>query len=143
MMRANKKIKIIFIAIFIMGFMFLSISCCTDYGYLFHYSVDGGNGEIVVKTTESFKPNVKKCSESSLCELNCSNDSYIVRLRGGKNGSRDLTFTAIPKDGYRVKEWLFNGEPVEENKTNSYTATVSYKDNYSGVITVEFENIPQ
>ena len=141
-MKTNNKINIIFMVIFIINSIFLFYGCA-DYGFCFHYSVDGGNGEIIVKTTESFNPQISKCKESSLCDLNCSDNSYIVRLRGSKKGSRELTFTAIPRDGYQVKEWLFNGELVKGNKTNSYTAIVSYKGNYNAVITVKFEPIQQ
>ena len=38
-------------------------------------------------------------------------------LQGGS-----VEFTAIPNNGYRVKEWRLNGEVVSGNKTNSYTS---------------------
>ena len=54
-----------------------------------------------------------------------------------------MTFLAIPDEGYQVKEWIFNGKVVEGNKTNTYTAEVSKKENYNGVIEVVFEKIPE
>ena len=74
-----------------------------------------------------------------MCDLDCNNGSHLVCLRGGKRGSRELTFIAIPNEGYQVKEWILNGEVVQGNKSNVITVTVSYKDDYNGVISVRFE----
>jgi hypothetical protein len=62
-------------------------------------------------------------------------------MMGNKRGAATLTFVAIPEAGYQVQEWSFNGEVVEGNKTNMYTATVSHKEKYNAVITVKFEPI--
>ena len=129
----------------IMVFIFISLGIlagCSDYGYNFHFYVDGGNGEITIKTTPSFEPSVRLCSDDeNLHELECVEGSHCVRLLGGKNGSRELTFIASPDEGYRVKEWLLNGKIVEGNKTTSYKAIVSSEQNYCGVISVRFEAI--
>jgi hypothetical protein len=112
-----------------------------DYGYKFHFDVDGGNGEITIENEISVR-RVKLCSdEAQWCELECADSSHIAMLLGGKKGSRELTFIATPNEGYQVKEWLFNGEIVEGNKTTSYKAKVSSQQNYNGVISVRFEVI--
>ena len=131
-----KKINII---LCLLSFSLLLIGCIHEtYGYQFHFYVDGGNGTISIETTPSL--DFRLCSEAGdMCSLNCSENSYYVCLRGGKNGSRKLTFIATQNDGYQVKEWSFNGEEVLDNKTNFYTATVSSKENYTGVISFIFE----
>ncbi len=115
-------------------------SGCSDYGYQFHYSVIGGNGEITVED-EAFLRKVNLCNEGPWCELGCPENSHVINRLGGKKGSHELTFIAIPNEGYQVKEWLFNGEIVEGNKTNSYKAKVSSEQDYNGVIAVRFEAI--
>ena len=133
--------KKIYIFMCLLSFSLLLVGCIHEtYGYHFHFYVDGGNGTISIETTPSFNPDVILCSDSGdMCSLNCSENSYYVCLHGGKNGSRELTFIATPDVGYQVKEWTFNGEKVLDNKTNLYTATVSSKENYNGVISVVFE----
>lgn len=130
--------------ILVMGILIVmgltSMMACADYGYQFHFDVVGSNGEITIED-DSLLRKVRLCNES-MCEIECANTSQIIRLRGGNKGSHELTFAAIPDEGYQVKEWLFNGEIVEGNKSNSYTAKVSSEQNYSGVISVEFEPIP-
>ena len=117
---------------------------CTikEYGYKFHFYVDGGNGELNIDTSSYSNPNVHLCKDANMCQLECVEYSSIVALRGGKNGSRELTFIATPDEGYQVKEWLFNGKIVEGNNTNTYTAKVSSEQNYNGVVSVRFELIP-
>ncbi len=135
-----KVYKKIFLAIiFIVCFVF-SFSGCVDYGYYFHYRVDGGNGEIEIEKTAGFEPNKHLCEES-WCELDCPENSYFFSGMGNKNGVWQLTFIAIPAEGYQVQEWRYNGEVVEGNKTNTYTASVSYKEKYNAVITVKFQPI--
>ena len=56
-------------------------------------------------------------------------------------GEGELTFIAIPKEGYRVKEWVFNEKVVEGNNTDTFTAKVSSDLNYKGVIAVRFEKV--
>ena len=127
-------------------FFFVSILCvcsffgCVDYGYYFHYRVDGGNGVLEIEKAAGFQPSKHLCKES-WCELDCPENSYYFQRMGNKRGSSSLTFVAIPDEGYQVEEWCFNGKVVEGNKTNMYTATVSYKEKYNAVITVKFEPI--
>lgn len=122
------------------SFTYHEITITYDVKYYHAKEYDGGNGIISIKTTPSFNPDVRLCSEAGdMCSLNCSENSYYVCLHGGKKDSRELTFIATPNDGYQVKKWTFNGEKVLDNETNFYTATVSNKDNYNGVISVVFE----
>jgi len=120
--------------------MIFALAACADYGYQFHYSVIDGNGEITIEN-ENLLRKVDMCSEVPWCELECPENSHVISLLGGKKGSRELTFIAIPDEGYQVKEWLFNGEIVESNQTNSYKAKVSSEQDYNGVISVRFEAI--
>ena len=110
------------------------------YSYCFHYRVDGGNGQIRIEEKPGFTPKKYFCKDT-WCELNCPENSYYLRRSGKKRGESVLTFIAIPDDGYQVKEWSFNGTIIKGNKTNTYTATVSNKDKYNGVIVVTFEPI--
>lgn len=127
--------------LFIMSIGLFTGCVIEDYGYNFHFYVDGGNGGITIKEDISPK-RVKLCSdEARWCELECVESSHIAMLLGGKGGYRELTFIATPNEGYQVKEWLFNGQIVEGNKTNSYKAKVSSEHNYNGVISIKFEPI--
>ena len=129
------------IMIFIFFLIFvLNLSGCVDYGYSFHYDVVGGNGTIEVNDDVSHN-RIHLCQETGMCELGCTNSSRVIMFLGGRRGSVKLTFIAIPDDGYRVKEWRFNGQIIVGNNSNLYTATVSNTDNYNGVISVEFERI--
>ena len=127
--------------IILMVMFFILTGCKTkEYGYYFHFSVEGGNGTISVETSPSFNPTIKKCKDTNgMCELDCSGDSYFVRLIGKKDGKRQLTFIAIPDEGFEVSEWTFNGKVVKDNQTNIYTAEVTSEDNYNGVIKVSFK----
>jgi hypothetical protein len=88
----------------------------------FHFRVVGENGTISSDRTEE-------------------SDSSTIYVRGSKKGQQ-IELTAIPDDGYQVKEWKYNGEVVEDNKSNSFTAIAkSYKQD-KNIITVEFEPIP-
>ena len=133
--------KKILVSMFLLVFGLCLVGCVhSTYGYQFHFYVDGGNGTISIKTSSSFYPDVKLCKDAEdLCTLDCPEESYFVTLFGGEKGSREITFNATPNTGYQVKEWLFNGKIIESNKTNSYIATVSSKENYNGVISVIFE----
>lgn len=117
-----------------------SISGCIDYGYCFHFDVVGGNGEISLEKNELLEM-VSFCSKYQNCDKGCGETSKFISLLGGKKGSHELTFIALPDEGYQVKEWSYNGDVVEGNKSNIYTATVSNKNNYNGFISVEFEPI--
>ena len=65
-----------------------------------------------------------------------------LRMMGGKVGNHSLKFIACPDEGYRVKNWFYNGEIVEENKTNTLNSREVNNKNPVVVITVEFEPIP-
>ena len=133
--------KKILVGLFLLVFGLCLVGCVhSTYGYQFHFCVDGGNGTISIETSSSFNPDVKLCIDvEDMCELDCTEESYFVELTGGENGSREITFIATPNTGYRVKEWLFNGEIVDGNKTNSFTAIVTSEEDYVGVIAVRFE----
>ena len=138
-MNKNKAV-IILIVILTLAMSFM-LAGCKDYGYRFHCRVIGGNGEIVPE--ENWIEAAELCSESEFCELdNCPEGSYVISLLGNRKGCT-IIFLAIPDEGYQVKEWIFNGKVVEGNKTNTYTARVTKKENYKGVIEVVFEKIPE
>ena len=135
-----KKLFVVFMSL--MFIMFLT--GCKNNGckYNFHFRVEEGNGEIKIQTSSSFNPKVNLCKEmEDMCELNCSEETYLVSLLGAKNSYRELTLIAIPNEGYKVKEWIFNGESVVENDSLIFTAKVDSKLNYNGVIVVKFEKI--
>ena len=138
-MNKNKTV-IILIVILTLSLSFM-LAGCKDYGYRFHYRVIGGNGEIEPENS-NFRTRAELCNESEFCELNCPEGSYVISLLGNRKGCT-IIFLAIPDEGYQVKEWLYNGKVVEDNKTNTYTANVTKKDNYNGVIEVVFEKIPE
>lgn len=117
-----------------------SLCGCSTYGYEFHFSVIGDNGEISLENKDNMEF-VKSCSDSRACNKGCNETSKYFIFRGSKRDIKVLTFIAEPNDGYQVKEWRFNGEVVEENKSNTFTATVTYKDDYYGIISVKFEPI--
>ena len=141
-MKMKMKLTLKRILTSVLAVVTLLFSCvfvgCTDYGYTFHYRVDGENGAIEIEKDVGFQPSKDLCKDS-WCELGCPENSYYFQAMGNKRGTSSLTFIAIPEEGYQVKEWRFNGEVVEGNQTNTYTASVSYKDAYTGVITVKFE----
>lgn len=95
------------------------LSACIDYGYTFHYSVTGGNGTL--KPTRG-------------------GDTSPVTLRGGRKGQQ-LKFIATPDEGYRVKQWTFNGEVVEGNKTEVFVAQAKNRNQPNVTVTVEFEPV--
>ena len=138
---SKNKAVIILIVILTLTLSFM-LAGCSDYGYSFHFRVVGGNGEI--KTETNFEEYSYLCDECEYCELdNCPEGSRVIPTLGNKRGSCAITFLAIPDEGYQVKEWLYNDKVVEDNKTNTYTARVNKKENYSGIIEVVFEKIPE
>lgn len=139
----KKSIKLFVMVVMLALSMGLFTGCVKeDYGYFFHFYVDEDNGAIKIETTSSFNPRVQLCSDDkNLHELECVDGSQYTMLLGGKDGYRELTFIATPNEGYQVKEWIFNGQIIDGNKTNSYKAKVSYEHNYHGVIAVRFEPI--
>jgi hypothetical protein len=50
-------------------------------------------------------------------------------------GGTEVVFTAIPNEGYEVKEWKNNGETVKNNKTTEYVTEVN-----NNVVTVAFQS---
>lgn len=133
--------KILVMGVALIMCLCLFAGCGNDCGYQFHYSVVGGNGEITVEN-EAFLRKVQLCSESPMCGLECPDNSHLIQRLGGEKGSHQLTFIATPDEGYQVKEWIFNGDIVEGNKSDLYTAKVSSEQNYYGIIAVVFEPIP-
>ena len=138
---SKNKAVIILIVILTLSLSFMLVGC-SDYGYSFHFRVVGGNGEITAENS-NLLTSAELCNESVFCELDCPEGSYVISRLGNKKGTGPITFLAIPDEGYQVKEWLYNGKVVEGNKTNTYTAIVTNKDNYNGVIEVVFEKIPE
>lgn len=103
----------------------ISLIQCVDYGFEYYFSVKGGNGRIFVELDEEH-------TESSPVYLLCGKTSY----------SHDVTFTALPDEGYKVKEWTCNGKVVDGNYTNTYNTGRIKCENYKMYVTVEFEAIP-
>ena len=97
---------------------------CTDYGYEYHFSVVGENGTIVIIGIGS-----------DLNPLIIDESPFLARGGKGRNGRE---FTAIPDDGFQVKEWRLNDDVITGNKSNVCKVEVTEYVNY---ITVEFEPI--
>ena len=95
------------------------LSACIDYGYTFHYSVTGGNGTLAPSW---------------------GGDTSPVTLRGGRKGQQ-LEFVATPDEGYRVKQWTFNGEVVEGNTSEVFVARAKNRKQTNVTVTVEFEPV--
>ena len=51
---------------------------------------------------------------------------------------KDVTFTAIPCDGYTVKRWALQGEDIPNSNFNSYMIEEL---SFDAVVTVEFEKL--
>ena len=70
----------------------------------------------------------------------------FISIMGGKKASEKyqykLEFVAAPNDGYRVKEWRYNGDVLKDNKSNFFTAIISMHSQDVFTVTVEFEIIP-
>ncbi len=97
-----------------------------DYGYVFHYVVVGGNGRVVELY---WQPTLYEWLEW---------ESPASKM-GGENGHQ-TELTAIPDEGYQVKQWTCNGDIVENNKTN-YLLVRAVNPKQVFAITVEFEPI--
>ncbi len=104
------------------------LSGCVDYEYQYHFYVKGGHGKIVI----AYK------GETIATEM----DSPLI-MRGGKTGTHQLEFMAIPDEGYRVKEWMYLGEVVKDNKSNMLISQQVGPENYIVTVSVEFEPIEQ
>ncbi len=126
-----KKI-ISFVVIIVMGLVIFS--ACVDYGYAFHFSVVGENGTIVNRRWDT---------SASVWRERTS----PVFVLGGKKASKDyqyqLELTAIPDDGYQVKEWICDGKIIEGNKSNTFIAISADYIHFESTTTVEFELIQQ
>lgn len=84
--------------------------------YTLTYSVIGGNGTITG-----------------------SSSNYVIVTSGMKvSEGTPVTLTAVPDEGYRVKEWRFNGNEGYGNTENF--SVIFYTSNIS--VSVEFEQIP-
>ena len=83
------------------------------------FSVDGANGTLKAK------------AEGEATET----DKSPISVEEGKT----VTFTATPEAGYKVKEWKADGTVVANNKTNTYTHTVTK----AVEVKVSFEAIPE
>lgn len=95
------------------------LGACLDYGYTFHYSVTGGNGTLAPTWGGETSP---------------------VTIRGGRKGQQ-LEFVATPDEGYRVKQWTFNGEVVEGNTSEVFVARAKNRKQTNVTVTVEFEPV--
>lgn len=137
-MKKNKTVLVL-IVIMILTLSFV-LAGCVDYCYNFHLRVVSGNGKIIPEDSNWYAA-AELCSTSPDCVLDCAEGSQIISRMGSKKGCT-MTFFAIPDEGYRVKEWRFNGKVVEGNKTSIYIAKVTKNDN-NGVIEVVFEKRPE
>ncbi len=118
----NKKARIVLSLLMIISSIFLS--GCVSYEYQYHFYVKGGNGKLVV----AYK------GETIATEI----DSPLL-MAGGKKGTQLLEFIAIPDEGYRVKEWMYLGEVVKDNKSNILISQPVGPENYIVTVSVEFE----
>ena len=76
-----KTILIITIALMLIVSLFAFVGC-TDYGYIFYFSVEEGEGELTMPPDSA--PTIHECKDQE--------NMYEVYLRGGKKGYRELTF---------------------------------------------------
>lgn len=84
--------------------------------YAVNFSVIGSNGTITA-TVES---------------VSISSGDFVIK-------GKDVSFSATPASGYRVKEWKYNTTVVSGNTTNTFTITDLTA---AATVTVEFEAIP-
>jgi hypothetical protein len=70
-----------YLAMGVLTIMALGIfAWCSDYGYEFHFDVDGGNGDITIEN-EISERSVSLCNdESQWCKLECADSSHIAML---------------------------------------------------------------
>lgn len=131
-MKKGKKVAIslywIFSCLLLIAFIIIvenRLLACSDYAYEFYYEITGENGSLVAFEWDGSEP-----VDSSF--------SPIV-FEGGKKGSYSVEFLAIPEEGYKVKEWVCNGEIVTGNKTNIFVAELLSPGKI--YVSVEFEPI--
>lgn len=133
--------KIICLLLVLFTLLTSNLGCAIrEYGYFVHFYVDGEGGDIMIETSQSFNPNIYLCTENPMCELNCPPNSYLFYFRGGKTGCRVVNFIANPNDGYKVKEWEFNGKIID-NDTNYCSVCVSNDNDYNSVLVLRFDKI--
>lgn len=87
-----KKIKrfLTFIAVFLFSVL---TAGCSDYGYEYHFYVEGGNGNLMVEELldadlDALNQMVTMCDSSSRFYhgINCPDNSKYIVLLGGKKG---------------------------------------------------------
>lgn len=134
--------KKILILLVIVAAVFI-LNSCTDYAYQFHFYVNGENGVIMIDPSNSLENKTHLCNENNIsCEFNCPKNSNYIKFIGGKTDSKEVTFKAVPLEGYEVNEWSFNGKIIDNN-TDTFTALVNSENNYVGIISVSFKEIHQ
>ena len=81
-------------------------------------------------TSSSFDSSTVYLCKEMKCGLNCNEESHFVSLLEEKNIFHELTFIAVPNDGYKVKELIFNGKTITRNDSLLFTAKVTNELNY-------------
>lgn len=129
----------VFRSIIMILFLGIKLISCGDYVMFVHFYVEQGKGELMVETTPII---IDVCEEVSWCELDCPKNSQIITIHSGKGTiRRELTFRATPDEGYKVKEWLYNGEKITDNTTEVLNIVVTSEEGYDVAVTVVFEEI--
>ena len=132
-MKKNMLLLIVFISLLFMN----SLIACGSVSQQIHYRVDGDGGNLINLDFDD----EDLCSER-YCGYDCPENSKYIALRGRTKINRDLHFEAIPDDGYKVKEWIVNGQIIEDNVSNLFTINIVYDgDCEPTIIKVRFEKI--
>ena len=87
----------------------------TDFTPMVNYKIINGNGNLTASVVNNKIPSV----------------SFIEK-------GKQITFTAVPNENYKVKEWKLNNVVVADNVTNEFVTTVDDNDIN---VTVEFEGL--
>jgi hypothetical protein len=72
--------------------------------------------------------------------VNATVDGIMISSGDLVYEGENVTFTAIPDFGFRVKQWTYNSEVVQGNTTNTFVLATLMT---AATVTVEFEAIPQ
>ena len=132
-MKKNMLLLIVFISLLFMN----SLIACVDVSQQVHYRVDGDGGNLINLDVDD----EYLCSER-YCGYGCPENSKFIALSGRTKINIDLHFEAIPDDGYKVKEWIVNGQIIEDNVSNLFTINiVNDEDCKPTIIKVRFEKI--